>query len=127
MENTDLFIKKIFLNFYEIVDDYLNLFSINKINKIKKISYDCEYGSIQFIEYFNNSNKIIVHEIYIKEQYRNQGLCKKFIEYLIEKVPKNNKIIIQSVLSKILYEYLLRFEYAGKKFILKKEGFCYIK
>ena len=44
------------------------------------------------------------------------------------KLRKNKqKIIIRSVLSKILYEFLLRFEYAQNKFVVNKEGFVYTK
>ena len=130
-------IEKKFNNFYEIVDDYLeNIFltsqpnsNSNSNNINKKIGYDCELGSIEFVQYINKSivKKIIVHEIYIGEQYRNQGLCREFIKYLIDKLENKNILIIQSVLSKILYNFLLRFKYIGKKFILKKEGFVYVK
>lgn len=136
MEYILIQIDKKFLNFYEIVDDYLNniflstyksnQFIQNLNNSVYKFCYDCEYGSIEFVRDFNNLNKkkIIVHEIYIGYQYRNQGLCKEFIKYLIDKSYEKNTIVIQSVLSKILYNFLLRFEHRGKKFIIKKkEGF----
>ena len=123
--------EKIFLTFYKIVDDYLDnvLLLENETNNIvNKFCYDCDYGSIEFIRYPKKSNikKIIVHEIYVREQYRNQGLCKEFIKYLIDKSDKIN-IMIQSVLSKILYNFLLRFEYKEKKFIVTKQGFLYYK
>ena len=78
---------------------------------------------ISFIN--NQSNKLIIHEIFVKEEFRNKGLCKEFIKYLIDKFP-HKKIIIQSVLSKILYNFLLRFEYKNRYFMLKKEGFYLI-
>jgi len=109
----------IFENFYEIIDYYLNNYVIFKLGKV---SIDCVYGSIEFVKTLKKS--IIVHEIFIGEQYRNQGLCREFIKYLIDNT-EGKKIIIQSVLSKILYDYLIRFEYTGKKFILKKEGFVF--
>ena len=123
-------IEKKFINFYKIVDDYIDniLLLDNDTNIVKKFCYDCDYGSIEFIRYPKKSNikKIIVHEIYVREQYRNQGLCKEFIKYLIDKSDKIN-IMIQSVLSKILYNFLLRFEYKEKKFIVTKQGFLYYK
>ena len=123
-------IEKKFINFYKIIDDYLDNILLLKddTNITKKFCYNCDYGSIEFIKHQSKSNikKIIVHEIYIKEQYRNQGLCKEFIKYLIDKSDKKN-IMIQSVLSKILYDFLLRFEYREKKFILIKEGFVFVK
>ena len=131
MKYTEINIEKKFLNFYKIVDDYLDnilLLENDTNNIVKKFCYDCEYGSIEFIRHPKKSNikKIIVHGIYIIEQYRNQGFCKEFIKYLIDKSDKQN-IIIQSVLSKILYDFLLRFEYMGKRFILIKEGFVFVK
>lgn len=123
-------IEKKFINFYKIVDDYIdNILLLDDDNNIvKKFCYECDYGSIEFIRYPKKSNikKIIVHEIYVREQYRNQGLCKEFIKYLIDKSDKIN-IMIQSVLSKILYNFLLRFEYKEKKFIVTKQGFLYYK
>jgi hypothetical protein len=107
-------------NFNEIVDCYLKNFNIFQINK--KIEFECEYGSIEFFKY-SNSNKIIVHSIYIKEQYRKKRLCERFIKYLIDKIENIQTLVIQSVLSKILYEYISRFEYNKTIFVLKKEGF----
>jgi hypothetical protein len=130
MTYIEINIEKKFINFYKIVDDYIDniLLLDNDTNIVKKICYECDYGSIEFIRYPKKSNikKIIVHEIYVREQYRNQGLCKEFIKYLIDKSDKIN-IMIQSVLSKILYNFLLRFEYKEKKFIVTKQGFLYYK
>jgi hypothetical protein len=48
--------------------------------------------------------------------------------YLIDSAKKYNfkYFCVQSVLSKILYEYLLRFKYNNKGFNLKKIGFVYM-
>lgn len=105
---------------YKIVDYYLKNFNTFQINK--KIEFECEYGSIEFYKY-SNTNKIVVHSIYIKEQFRKKGLCGEFIKYLLDMIEGNKILVIQSVLSKILYEYLERFEYNKTIFVLKKEGF----
>ncbi len=108
----------IYNDFTQIIQTYYNNYNFYSIGKI---CFNCLYGSIEFVK-THNSNKLYVHEIYIKEQYRNQGLCKEFIKYLIDIFP-NKIIIIQSVLSKILYNFLLKFKYNNKYFILNKEGF----
>lgn len=110
----------LFDNFYKIIDYYLINFNNFKLNE--KIEFNCNYGTIEFYK-STNTTKIIIHSVYIKEHYRRQGQCKKLIEYLIDNIEKNKILIIQSVLSKILYEYLERFNYKKTIFILKKEGF----
>jgi len=75
-----------------------------------------------------NENVLILFGIYINPEYRNKGLCRDILYYLIDKIVdfKNFKYIcVQSVLSKILYEYLLRFTYKNKKFKLVENGFLY--
>jgi len=108
-----------FNNFLQIVDYYLMNFNLLENNS--KYNFECKYGCLEFHKK-NNSN-IIVHEIYINEMYRNKGLCKEFLKYLIDNSITKHQIIIQSVLSKILYYFLLRFEHNGYKFYLKKQGF----
>jgi hypothetical protein len=111
----------IYDNFTQIVEHYLDNFTEYLVDN--KYCYNCIYGSIEFYKSVNN-NKIIVHEINVLEQYRRNGLCCNFIKFVIDKIEGTKKIfIIQSVMSKILYEYLLRFNYNKYKFILKKEGF----
>jgi hypothetical protein len=111
----------IYDNFTQIVEYYFNNFS--KLQSGNKYYYDCIYGSVEFYK-STNDNKIIIHEIYVLEKYRKNGLCGNFIKYIINKIDGTNKIlVIQSVLSKILYEYLLRFNYHNHIFVLKKEGF----
>lgn len=106
-------------NLNQIVDYYLDNFNSFQINK--KIEFECELGNIEFFK-SSNKNKIIVHSIYIKEQYRRKGLCGEFIKYLIDKIDNVQTLVIQTVLSKILYEYLFRFKYNKTIFVLKKEG-----
>lgn len=113
----------VFNDFFHIVDYYLD--NTNMLNTGTN-GFNCEYGSIEFIK-LSSSNVVIIHEIYVKTQYRNKGMCKDFIKYLIDKLKNKQKIIIRSVLSKILYEFLLRFEYAQNKFVINKEGFVYTK
>lgn len=111
----------IYDNFTQIIEHYL--YNFCKYQSGNKYGYNCTYGSIEFYKSTNN-NKIIVHEIYVLEQYRRNGLCENFIKSIIDKIEGTNKIlVIQSVISKILYEYLFRFNYKKFKFILKKEGF----
>ena len=108
--------------FIEIIDTYLFNYSTYKNGKV---TFECEYGELVF--YKNNSKIVIVHGIYIFPEYRWQGYCKGILQYLIDSSsPKFEQICVQSVLSKILYAYLLRFEYKNKKFTLQKNGF-YLK
>lgn len=115
-------IKRQFNNFLQIVDFYLLV--MNKLES-NKYSFECEFGSVEFVK-SDKAYKIIIHEIYIKEQYRNKGLCKQFIKYLVDRCI-GKQIIIQSVISKILYGFLLRFTYSDGKFILENEGFVFYK
>lgn len=107
-------------NFNEIIDCYFEKFDKFQINK--KIEFECELGCIEFFK-SSNTNIIIVHSIYIKEQYRRKGLCEEFIKYLIDNIDDTKTLIIQSVLSKILYNYLSRFAYNKTIFVIKREGF----
>jgi hypothetical protein len=104
----------------ELIDTYL--LNYNKYN-IGKVEFECEYGELVF--YKNNSTTLILHGICIFPEHRQKGLCRDILHYLIDKGSQNFKqLCIQSVLSKILYEYLLRFEYKNKQFLNKQIGFC---
>ena len=110
--------------FIEIIDSFL--FNYSNYNH-GKCEFECEYGEIVFFKK-NNKNKkkntIIIHGIYINPEYRNKGFCKNILFYIIDKCCQNFQYLcIQSVISKILFEYLLRFNYKNKYFLLKKEGF----
>jgi RimJ/RimL family protein N-acetyltransferase len=108
-------------NFKEIIDTYLLNYSTYKKGKV---IFECDYGELIFIK--DKSEICIIHGIFIFPQYRNKGLCRDILHYLIDKCPNNFKYIcIESVISNILYEYLLRFEYKNKKFKLIKSGFLY--
>jgi hypothetical protein len=98
-----------------IFDEYINNYD-NYNNG--KVNFECSVGVLTFIKKRNNINTIIIFEIFINEEYRNMGYCKKFLDYVIK---KNHNILIISVLSKILYEYLDR----HSSFILVKDGFLH--
>ena len=107
--------------FKEIIDAYLTNYSKFENGKIP---FDCDYGELIF--YKDKSQNLILYGIYIFPEYRQQGLCRDILYYLIDKCPQQcNHVCIKSVLSKILYEYLLRFTYKNKKFKNTKNGFIY--
>lgn len=87
-----------------------------------KISFDCDYGELTFLK--DDDNVLILYAIFIFPQHREKGLCRNILHYLIDVAPnKFNYVCVQSVLSKVLYEYLLRFTYKDKKFKNTKNGF----
>jgi len=112
--------------FEKIIDNYL----LNYPSYCNgKIVFDCTYGELIFYKKYKKQNILSIFGIYIKPEHREKGYCRSILQYLIDKVSINNKFKwfnIQSVISKILYEYLLRFEYKNKRFELKKDGF-YLK
>jgi hypothetical protein len=91
-----------------------------------KISFENTYGAITFRKDLEQSNTTIVFEIYFREEYRNKGLCRDFLQKLIDKT-QTKKVAVEAVLSKILYNYLLRFKYKDKKFKLIDGSFVYKK
>jgi hypothetical protein len=107
--------------FTEIIDAYIsNYESFEK----GKVSFDCDYGELTFLK--ENDNMLILYAIFIFPQYREKGLCRDILRLLIDKAPNQFKCVcVQSVLSKILYEYLLRFTYKNKKFKNTADGFVY--
>ena len=99
---------------------------MSKYNSFKKgkISFYCDYGELVF--YKRKDNECIVHGIYIFPEYRQQGFCRDILHYLIDQsTDKFKYVCVQSVISKILYNYLLRFTYKNKKFTNTKSGFVY--
>ena len=107
--------------FEEIIDTYIINYSTYKKGKV---SFDYEYGELLFCK--ENSNVLTLFGIYIYPKYREKGLCRSILQYLIDSsINKFQYVCIQSVLSKILYDYLLRFEYKNNKFKLTKTGFFY--
>ena len=109
-------------NFIELIDTYLSNYSTYKNGKVE---LECEQGELIF--YKKKPNVITIHGIYIYPEYREKGLCRGILQYLIDNIGSNRFefLCVQSVLSKILYEYLERFTYKNKKFMNKKMGFFY--
>lgn len=107
--------------FKKIIDSYF----LNYENyKNDKISFECDYGELIFLK--ENNENLILYGIYIFPEYRQKGLCRDILHYLIDNChEKFNSLCVQSVLSKVLYEYLLRFTYKNKNFKNKKSGFIY--
>ena len=107
--------------FTEIIDEYItNYESFEK----GKVSFDCDYGELTFLKDDNDADTLILYAIFIFPEYREKGLCRNILHYLIDNAPTKYKYVcVQSVLSKVLYEYLLRFTYKDKKFKNTKNGF----
>jgi hypothetical protein len=108
--------------FIELIDTYLLNYSNYKKGKV---NFECVYGDLIFVK--NNSNMLILFGIYINPDYREKGFCRNILYYLIDSAKEKNfkYFSVQSVLSKVLYEYLLRFRYNDKGFKLKNTGFVY--
>jgi len=107
--------------FKEIIDAYVENYSKFENGKV---SFDCDYGELIF--YKRNDDICTLHGIYIFPQYRKKGLCRDILQYIIDKCQGiYSYFCVESVISKILYNYLLRFTYNNKKFKLVKTGFIY--
>lgn len=107
--------------FKEIIDTYLGTHSSYENGKV---SFECDYGELVFLK--TRTNVITVFGIYIFPEYREKGVCRALLHYLIDVSGAHFKFLcIQSVLSNILYNYLLRFEYKKKCFTIQKDGFFY--
>ena len=109
-------------SFIELINTYLSNYSTYKKGKVE---FECHYGDLIFVK--NNSNMLILFGIYINPDYREKGFCRNILYYLIDSAKEKNfkYFSVQSVLSKVLYEYLLRFKYKNKGFKLKNTGFEY--
>lgn len=107
--------------FKEIMDAYFtNYLTFEEGN----MSFDCDYGELLF--YKKNPEICTLRGIYIFPQYRNKGFCREILQYLINKCANQFKYLcVESVISKILYLYLLRFTYNNKKFKNTIDGFVY--
>ena len=110
------------MNKYEpIIDTFFKNYSTYDNGKV---SFEYEYGELIFFK--KNPKVLTLFGIYIHPEYRQKGICRNILQYLIDKkTPKFQQLCIQSVLSKVLYEYLLRFEYNNKKFKNTRSGFIY--
>lgn len=107
--------------FEGIIDTYI----LNYLTyKNGKVVFDYKYGELIF---FKKSPKtIVLFGIYIYPEYRKQGICRSILKYLIDKSStKFEKLCVQSVLSKVLYEYLKRFEYKNRKFKNVNDGWFF--
>jgi RimJ/RimL family protein N-acetyltransferase len=110
-------------HFKQIIDTYLINFSHYESGKV---IFECDYGELIF--YKRYSSICILEGIYINPKYRNKGYCREILHYIIDQCSNNNFkcFCIEDVISKILYNYLLRFTYKNKKFKNTKSGFIYI-
>lgn len=107
--------------FNEIIDTYLLNYDLYENGKVE---FECDYGELIFFK--RNRNMLILFGICIFPEYRQKGLCRNILHYLIDKSREKFKyVLVESVLSKVLYEYLLRFEYKNRKFKRTYEGFLY--
>ena len=107
--------------FKEIIDAYFTNYSSFEKGKV---SFECDYGELIFDK--RNDDILTLHSIYIFPQYREKGLCRDILRYLIDNCSGKFKYFcVQSVLSEILYMYLLRFTYSNKKFKNTINGFVY--
>lgn len=105
----------------KVIDKYLLNYSDYDNGNV---SFNYEYGDLTFIKE-DSTNHIILCSIYIFPEYRKKGLCCNIFKYLIDESSSKRfkKFGVVSVLSKILYNYLLRFSYKNKKFKNTKSGF----
>lgn len=106
--------------FTDIVDVYLLNFEKYSVGNVV---FDCDIGELIFCK--TKTPLIIIHGIFIHPQFREKGICTVFLCYLVDCLclHKFKMLYVQSVLSKILYDYLLRFKYKNIKFKLNKKGF----
>jgi hypothetical protein len=107
--------------FINIIDTYFDNYETYKIGNT---TFECEYGELIF--YKEEPNIITLYGIYVIPEYRQQGFCRSIIQYIINKSEDRfTYFIIESVLSKILYDYLERFTYKNKSFQNTFDGFVY--
>lgn len=106
--------------FEEIVDQYIKTFHNEPTGK-KEMK--CKYGHLTFHKYPEN-NAIIIYEIYVNSNVRRNGYCRNILEHLVERYISNqHTIVIETVFSNVLYNYLIRFQYKKKKFAPMQHGF----
>ena len=93
-----------------------------------KTEFECDYGELVFYKSSNHSNTSVLHGIYIAPKYRHQGYCRSILQYIIDKCMETGRfthVCVQSVMSKVLYDYLGRFQYKQKGFRNTPRGFMY--
>ena len=109
-------------SFTEIINNYIYNYEQFKNGKH---AFENEYGELIFVK--QKDHILTIFGIYIFPEYRQIGLCRQILETIIDASHTKFKYVcVQSVLSKVLYEYLLRFNYNNKGFQCKKNGFFYI-
>ncbi len=107
--------------FKEIIDAYFTNYSSFEKGKV---IFDCDYGELIF--YKTDTERFVLHGIYVEPNYRNKGCCRFILQYIIDQCSgKFTELCVESVISKILYIYLLRFTYNGKQFRNTEDGFIY--
>jgi hypothetical protein len=107
--------------FIKIIDTYFFNYNLYELGKVE---FDCHYGELIFFK--GSPNMLTLFGIYINPECRQKGFCRSIIQYLIEKSKGRFKyVFVESVMSKILYEYLLRFRYKNRKFKRMYDGFIY--
>ena len=107
--------------FIKIIDTYYDKYSTYDCGKV---IFECEFGELIF--YKKDKRYITIFSICVFPEYRQQGICSKIFKYIIDRNNKQFKyFMVESVMSKILYEYLLRLKYNRKKFVLETQGFEY--
>lgn len=107
--------------FIEIIDTYFLNYDLYELGKVE---FYCDHGELIFFK--GNPNMLTLFGIYINPEHRQKGFCRSILQYLIDKSKCQFKyILVESVMSKILYEYLLRFRYKNRKFKRMYEGFMY--
>jgi len=105
-----------------IIDAYLREY--DRLEEGGMFSYDCDYGELTFSK--QRGTSLILHGIFVYPHHREKGVCRDTLRILIDKAyPTFTHVCVQSVLSKILYEYLERFVYKGYRFVNTKDGFVY--
>lgn len=97
--------------------EYLSI--INKKNVDETTT--SEEFEIRFIK--TEPPSITINSIYLVEFLRNKGIFRDFLHFIIDQEYVFMDFWIVDVLSKQLYNYLLKFNYKGWRFKLNRDGF----
>jgi hypothetical protein len=108
---------------YTFASAFENYISIFDNAEKKSYEYDTIEGELRFVKI--NSTDIILNSIYVKPELRGIRILEKFLFHVVKFIKQNNLkyFWIVDVISKILYDYLLRFEHDNYKFKLCRKGF----
>lgn len=109
-------------DYKQIINTFIERYETYKIGNY---SFDFIHGELTFEK--DDTHNLNLFSIYIYPEFREKGLCRNILCYMIDQMiqHKFNKFCVKSVLSKILYKYLLRFTYKNKQFELYNDGFFY--